>query len=554
MVRKVSRVLTSLLAFLLIVAMVAGCQPNAPAPTTAQTEAPTTAPNVQPTSKPEFPIVETPITLTCWMYLNIPSNNAIKSNDEKWIVKEMAKLTNINLHFISPAVGQEAEQFSLMIASADLTDMIYYHIAGANPAKLLQDKVIVPLNEEFEKGNAPYLSAMYEKYPEHKKQSMLDDGTLFYFPDLSLSVETRAGGPAVRADWLKKLNLNAPDTIDDWHNMLVAFRDGDPNGNGQKDEIPVSGVKVGPGESKVESIESFACMFGIAQLYFQENGKIKFGAYDPRYKDFLTTMNQWYNEKLIDPEFASNDDDTFSAKVTNSLCGAWFARINGVFGRYITATRETNPAFDLVGVGWPVGPGGKAFNLRSNMNMLVPQDGMAITGKNKYVSETVRYLDYAYSDPGHMMMAWGLEGDTYTMVNGEPVYTEKVLHNPDGLNMQDVSCQYQYTGGSWGWTDAYAFLQVLSWQQQRDALKTWREKGDISLMLPPLNMSAEENTRFSSIMGDVNTYVNEMFPKFVMGVEPLSNFDQYIATLKDMNIEEAIALNQAALDRYNARK
>jgi putative aldouronate transport system substrate-binding protein len=488
------------------------------------------------------------------MYLNIPSNNAIKSNDEKVIVKEMAKLTNISLQFISPAVGHEAEAFSLMVASSDLPDLIFYNIAGSNPAKLIEDNVIVRLNDEFEKGNAPYLSKLYDEYPEHKKQSMLDDGTLFYFPDLSLSIETRAGGPAVRADWLEKLNLQAPVTLDDWYNMLIAFRDDDPNGNGLKDEIPVSGLAIGPGQSVVESIESFACMFGIAQLYFQEDGKIKFGAYDPRYLDFVTTMNQWYNEKLIDQEFASNDDNIFSAKVTNSLVGAWFARINGVFGRYITATRETNPAFDLVGVGWPIGPGGKAFNLRSNMNSLVPPDGMVITGKNKYVSESVRYLDYSYSDEGHMLMAWGIEGDTYTVVNGEPVFTDKVLRNPEGLGMQDVTCQYSYTGGSWGWTDAYAFLQALSWPQQRDALTTWRDNGDISLTIPPLAMTAEENTRFSAIMGDVNTYVNEMFQKYVMGVESLSNFDQYIATLKSMKIEEAIALRQAALDRYNARK
>ena len=71
--------------------------------------------------------------------------------------------------------------------------------------------------------------------------------------------------------------------------------------------------------------------------------------------------------------------------------------------------------------------------------------------------------------------------------------------------------------------------------------------------MPPVTPAAEDSQRYASIMNEVNTYVSEKFVKFVMGQESLDNFDAYVEQIKKMNIEEAVKIQQAALDRYNKR-
>jgi putative aldouronate transport system substrate-binding protein len=78
-------------------------------------------------------------------------------------------------------------------------------------------------------------------------------------------------------------------------------------------------------------------------------------------------------------------------------------------------------------------------------------------------------------------------------------------------------------------------------------------KHDDSRRIPPVTPTPEESQEFANIMNEVNTFTNEMFIKFVMGQGELTGFDQYVDQVKSMGIERAIAIQQSALDRYNAR-
>ncbi|GIP15611.1 hypothetical protein J40TS1_12530 [Paenibacillus montaniterrae] len=71
--------------------------------------------------------------------------------------------------------------------------------------------------------------------------------------------------------------------------------------------------------------------------------------------------------------------------------------------------------------------------------------------------------------------------------------------------------------------------------------------------IPPVSIAIEDSSRFASIMTDINTYKDEMILKFIMGAESLDNFDKFVETIKALGIEEAIQIQQAALERYNNR-
>ena len=71
-------------------------------------------------------------------------------------------------------------------------------------------------------------------------------------------------------------------------------------------------------------------------------------------------------------------------------------------------------------------------------------------------------------------------------------------------------------------------------------------------LMPIISPTAEESTRYASIMNDINTYYEEMVNKFIMGVEPISGFDQFVQTVQGMALRKA-QIQQAALDRFNSR-
>ena len=72
---------------------------------------------------------------------------------------------------------------------------------------------------------------------------------------------------------------------------------------------------------------------------------------------------------------------------------------------------------------------------------------------------------------------------------------------------------------------------------------------DKSLLLRPLKYTVEESDEVANLGSDISSYVEEMVGKFIIGTEPLSNFDQFIETLKSMGIEEVIQIRQQAYDR-----
>ncbi len=168
--------------------------------------------------------------------------------------------------------------------------------------------------------------------PDVKKQISLDDGTIFMFPLLKLDAIKLNGtsGLILRKDWLEKLNLRTPTTIDEWYTVLKAFKEKDPNGNGKPDELPFTG-NWGPGN--LTKLLDFSPGFGVLGGFEMKDGKVAFGPLQPEYKNFVETMKKWYSEGLIDPEIMTNDGKAFDYKVTNHVAGSFLWRCLQRYGQ-----------------------------------------------------------------------------------------------------------------------------------------------------------------------------------------------------------------------------
>lgn len=471
----------------------------------------------------------------------------VKNLAETPLYKEVAKRTGVQVSWIHPPKGQERENFNLMLASNELPDMIFYNWLvnfPGGPEKAILDGVIQPLNDLIAK-NAPNYTKRLADRPDWAKAAKTDQGTLYSFPFIRSHDKLMVFyGPMLRKDWLDELKLPEPETMDDWYRVLTAMKT-KTQGTG-----PLSFTAISKGGLDLHTHSPFVGAYGIAMGFYRDGGIIKFGQIEPGYKEFLKTFAKWYSEGLVDKEFITNDRATFDSKALSGKTGAYVGQTGGVMGRLLDAKKD-DPKFDLVATKYPVLKKGQIPFIGQRDNPINGM-GLVITTKAKNPALAARWADYAYGVEGHMLFNFGIEGESYTMVNGNPTYTDLVKKHPLGIS-QALSSYNRATYNGPIVQDVRHIVQYLARPQQQDALDKWSLTKASESKLPAITPSPEESRRFAAIMNEVNVYTDEMFVKFILGVESLDNFDVYVAQVKRMNIDEAIAIQTAALERYNKR-
>lgn len=474
------------------------------------------------------------------------ASNAVQSYDDILVFQELEKRTGFDIEWIHPTSN---DQLAMMVASNDLPDIIYNNW-GTNLVKYLDDKVVIKLNDLIDK-YAPDVSKLFAKNPEVKRQVMLDDGAIAMFPQVDLDLSRNYyKGFMVRKDWLDKVNLPAPATIDDWQKVLQSFKDRDPNGNGKADEIPFSDEKGG-------GVKAFSSAWGVRDTFHPDakTGKIVFGPIEPAYKEYLTTMAKWYKTGLIDNEYAVTDRKVLDSKMNTSTLGSYFGNLS-YMTTYMNQMKGKDPNFKIVAAPYPVGPAGKGFTSFDQTTRHIAGYGGAITTACKYPVEVAKLCNYFYSSEGDLLLNWGLEGKTYTVENGKKKFTDLIMKSPDGkLPSETVN---KYVNNQYGWMrvfdmDAVNAIAVDLPKEAQESAGIWG-KADTSILMPLITPTVDESRAFGEIMAEINTYKNQMFTKFVTGAESLDKFDDYVSTIKKMRVDEALKIQQTAYDRYKARK
>ncbi|CAH8711068.1 extracellular solute-binding protein [Paenibacillus thiaminolyticus] len=488
--------------------------------------------------------------LTYWVQMVSQVSATLKSYNEIEAYKELEKVTGVKVDFQHPPEGQQAkEQFNLMLTSDKLPDVIEYSWTSypGGPEKAIKDGKIIRLNELIDE-HAPNLKKVLGEHPEWKKEIMTDEGSIYAFPFIRSHDRLKVFlGPTIRQDWLDKLNLEMPATIDEWYTVLKAFKENDMNGNGKADEIPLYLAK-----GDVDASTAFLGAFGINAGFYQEGGTVKYGPTAPRFKEFLTLMNTWYQEGLLDRDFATTDAKLLEAKITGGQIGAAVLYTGSGIGNYNTLMKDKDPNFHLVAAPYPVMNKGDK-QIWGYKDFAYTGIGAAVTTSNKNPVETVKWLDYAYSEEGTLLFNFGKEGVSYTMENGKPVFKPEVMNDPSGLPLiQSMSQHNRATFSGPFMLDIRFDEQYTTSPDQLKSKEIWAEP-TLELKLPRTTPNSEESSRYASIMNDINTFKDEMYLKFIMGQEPLDNFDKYVKTIEGMGLQEAIQIQQNALERYNQR-
>ncbi|MBO9608095.1 MAG: extracellular solute-binding protein [Paenibacillaceae bacterium] len=480
--------------------------------------------------------------MTVWMAVEANQLNYYNNLAEAPITKELMKRTGVNLKFIHPPTANAKEQFNVMVAARDLPDVVmgYFDSYKGGASQAVKDGLIID-PKDYIKDYAPNLTKILNADPNIGKLMRNDEGQFIGFGarvnnDVKIGQGMAYAGPMIRKDLLDKAGLTVPETIDEWYNVLKTLKAKFPDL-----EAPL-------GWSDMSDASYFlASAYDIPNTGWYLNGdKIAYANIQPNFKKYLETVNKWYKEGLIQKDFATNE---YTAKVIPMVKTGKVAAAPMHLYWYGVIQPELPKDYEFVIAPQPTLTKGQKLHIRADSGWgVLMANTKYITTKNKYPKETIQFFDYLYSDEGKLLTNWGIEGESYKMVNGLPEFTEAYtkdiakmgyLYTPNVLKerIDDRMNRMQYK---------------LPIQQQ--GFDAWSKQSDTALALPPgLTFTSEEQAENTKIMTDVGTYTKEMGLKFMMGVESLDKFDEYVKKVQAFGIDKVAANYNAAYERLKKR-
>lgn len=511
-----------------------------------------TAKGVALNTKSQFPIVEEGEELE--LSIMAPGMGRAEWKDMP-VLKDYQEKTGIKMSYVTPPSADFATKLNLAFAADDLTDIIYGAGSGSLTPSMELDYgaqgTLMALEDYITPELMPNLSKLIEEDPTIIKSITTPDGHVYSLPMIA-----RNGSSVLyqsplwyNGEWLDALGVTElPKTTDEFYDLLVRFRDEDPNGNGKKDEIPMTDLEMY--YSRVWLMSAFGLKLrGIQEV----DGVVSYTPISENYKEFLAYMNKLYSEGLLDKEVYSQSEDQKKAKGQNNQVGLF-----GDYYSFFTTGRTekeamSDPMFH---------PLSSEFTDRVVVpaNSRLNRGAFAITKNNPSIEASVRWVDYFYSAEGARYLEQGPEGVMWETVQNKAGEDVRVF-------LPEVDLDDTETFRS-KITPAYGLITPNIVVDQELVRKDPETPGDVAFRdwvtseavekyepvaevpFPLLYLTREENDIIAINATDLKTYVEEMEAKFITGVASLDEWDKYVETIESMGIEEYVAIHQQAYDRW----
>jgi len=466
--------------------------------------------------------------------------------------EEMLKEANLELEY--EAISQEQYQTVLqtrLATATDLPDLVTVStlddptIINLGKTGILLD--IIPLVEQYSNGN---IKAMSEKYFKNFWGPVItEDGKAYCLP--GWNVMTHSGNqpfyslmtPLIRLDWLEKLDIPIPQTMDELTAALKAFREKDANSNGKADEVMLF----------EPSFEFIAPYFGLPKGHVSVDISDNKAKSPWLMKDKLIPYIEWLQDMVksgvldVDSLGKPYEYKLQKIKANQVSCQTGFL----LTGQYDADVAEYNGAY--LGVITPKDP--DDFYI-----YVAPPDSVvsktAITKNCKDIQAAIDYFDLVYTEKYATLYRFGVEGISHTVQDG-------IIIPKKGLGERD----FDMSGKAPGATLAPGLLPCLrieQWEAQTETL------GNYINLRKPLGdkyacggakyyvwgnyqqaMATDADAqRLAEISTDLNTYMNETLTKLALGQYKVEDLDIYINKMKELGLEEMVAIVQRNHDRY----
>lgn len=462
------------------------------------------------------------------------------------LLNEYEKMTNMNIKWKMVPHDSVEEQRNLALGSGNLPDA--FHSASVPVSDLVkygEQGVFIALNDLIDE-YAPNFKALLEKYPEIKKAVTMPDGNIYGFPQMAdpeFSSYRMGPKPFVREDWLEVLDMDLPETTEEYYEYLKAVKEEKPSG-GEVDEVPFGAPYIDPLHSYLRGAYGLANK-GSTGGYLDidpETDEYRFWPTSPRYKELLEFMNKLYEEELIEQNLFSIDHNQYLSNQSDGNYGSiiWYSP-SLIIGEELGSKYIGLPQLE--------GPYGDRTWTTLSDAVLNP-GSFVITSANEYPAATVRWIDHFYGEEGMKLFFMGIEGETYEEKDGEIDYLDKIVNNEEGLSLEQELAKYlTFPGGGYPTMTTLEFFRGA--ESQADEMDTAELSAPYLIEDPWISVrhTNEETKKLQGFGADIEKYIEEMRDKFIAGTEPLSKFDDYVKELERIGLEEYMEIKIKAIER-----
>ncbi|NEX46540.1 extracellular solute-binding protein [Pseudotabrizicola algicola] len=491
-------------------------------------------------------IVDTPLELTIHMHWPRAQGYGVGGDTSKIYPVEQAAREMTGIHLIDRTSGRNttnnSEAMNLLLATGNLPDIVGGNSIQQPVNQYGPEGAFVPLND-LVREHAPNIQAFWDNNPGLMEAISAADGNYYYIPYLPDGKFGRAW--YIRQDWLDKLGLEQPQNVDEYYQVLKAFREQDPNGNGRKDEIPYFARQW---EEVLRLLNLWDARSSGSDTYHDcyvnEDGQVVHPYAQEAYRVGLANIAQWYAEGLIDPEIFTRGASSRDYLLSENLGGSthdWFASTSG----YNIALAEKVPGMNFI----PFLPPASANGVRMEEHRRIPikPDGWAISYANRHPVETVKYFDFFFTPEGRNLANFGVEGKTWDMVDGEPVYKPEVLNSDQPVNSQ------MYLEGAQifrGYPQDYRYEWQWTSEEARAGIELYEANDLLIDQFLGVAFNKEEQAVYDRYWPTLLTYMLERQQAWILGSGNVeADWDAYIATLDRMGYAQVIEVMNSAHER-----
>ncbi|WP_135550520.1 extracellular solute-binding protein [Paenibacillus cymbidii] len=481
----------------------------------------------------KLPLVDKPTTLT-WMMISDHTNM-----NESMLAKEIEKRTGIKLDIQAYPAASYMEKLRVVLASGKLPD-IFHGLSPAEVNKMGVQGALTPINPYLDK-----LPNFKKLYVDNKDNSWVmkswsdDKNNLYTWPIYGLQRDVNHGF-LFRKDVFDKLGIKEWTTTDEFYQALKKLKEAYPQ------SYPFAS------KYKEAIFEVLAFGWGIGShngvfpAYYDEQAKTWKLAYTaPEYKAMLDFMKKLFNEGLLDPEFITDTDASWTSKMTTNKAFVTFDWI-GRMEAFANQVKSQMPDYNLR-YGNPVGPTGHVRSLPRIDNV-----GLAVAN-NANKETALKLLDYLTSPSGASLVTMGVEGETYKLENGKPVYSE--LKDAPTVDINVLQKKYGLWANAMYLRPDKRSVYFNFTAKEQEAQDKIVKSNKFETPDPMPKFTDEETKTLADLKVSLDKAAQEFSTKYIMKKE-MSDADwtQWLQSAEKLGASKFVGAYNAAQKRYDEIK
>lgn len=482
-------------------------------------------------------------TLTMWrVFSAFIWSGLMESYADMPTLPLIEEATGVHMEFIECSDSAAYEQFNLTIASGDFPDLMAMDYFPGGVEAAYEDEVIVDLTDLVDE-HMPNYMALVDTMDDYTLKSIYtDDGRILRIWTLASNVVSEQG-LSYRSDWAEEFGMSAPVTVDDMFEYLSAVKDK------YNCTYPIFIDNSGVLEGFTGAYGTPGVNLGWTDLGMMMDGDTVVSTLtDEHFKNYIIGFNKFYKAGLIKDDFYSESygPDYINSYVSNDQCA-----VTSIRGDKFPTMKEAaiSPTFRFEAMAPMVENEGDTYKFRMKTSY-TGMGNMSITTGCDDTEMALEFMNWFYTWDGYMITNYGEEGVCFEYdENGDPVYTDFIVNNPDGYNAMNL--RNMYTNPVFNnYTNATAIFYTYD-EVELSAFDVWNNNGTDECSMPTLSLTTDENTEYANIATTVYTYATEQILKWMIGEEELTDesWNNYVDQCNAMDLPRCVEIYQTVYDR-----